>query len=203
MCDRHHAQRKAICSVYGDGIRVLYCCVHIARNIQRNVGPNSRLLSLFWEMRSKRSPESENAFIEYIKGMHSSRASLFTTYLLNSLEAFLPSKIDAALRRERFKAVSLSRSVATSSFLIDTEPKKRAMSVLTIFNEESPLIDNVFKKDNTNTIESYFNVIKGRIPKSEPRLLDIFAAIDFTEKSMLAQKIPRRLLSQMTSRDVS
>ena len=50
ICDRHAAQRKAIVLVFGEGVKVLHCCVHVARNIQRNTGMKTDLLTLFWAM---------------------------------------------------------------------------------------------------------------------------------------------------------
>ena len=49
MCDRHYAQHKAITIVFGDSVNIFHCCVHIARNIANNVGPNTLLTKQFWE----------------------------------------------------------------------------------------------------------------------------------------------------------
>lgn len=190
MCDRHHAQSRAIRSVYGKDVNVLYCAIHIARNIERNVGAKSMLRSLFWNMRFERTVEAERAFLDHIEGMRKSKASLFTSYLLNSLDSFLPSRIDHILRYDHYPALSKLKTLSTQSFCFDSEPKKRAMTLLFKLNSIGTFYEDVFKRDNTNTIESYFNVIKGRIPQSSPRLVDVFAAINFTESATLAHKNP-------------
>ena len=38
VCDRHHAQSRAIAGVFGDDVHIITCCVHIARIIVRNTG---------------------------------------------------------------------------------------------------------------------------------------------------------------------
>ena len=63
MCDRHFAQSKAIKEVFGDTVSVFHCCVHLARNIKSNCGPNADLVSKFWEMRRKRTKEAEHSLL--------------------------------------------------------------------------------------------------------------------------------------------
>ena len=82
MCDRHFAQRQAILTVFGPSTRILHCCVHIARNIQQNCGPNGRLLSAFWKMRRSRTPDAEEAFLAELRRLHEAKRSSFSTQLL-------------------------------------------------------------------------------------------------------------------------
>ena len=49
VCDRHFGQRKAIREVFGNGVSIFHCCVHIARNIRCNCGPNTDIQSRFLE----------------------------------------------------------------------------------------------------------------------------------------------------------
>ena len=100
MCDRHFAQRKVIKEVFGESVSVFHCCVHMARNIKSNCGPNTNLISKFWEMRYSRTKEAEDAFVASLERLHQSRRSLFTTELLNSLPSFLPPAVDPALKKE-------------------------------------------------------------------------------------------------------
>ena len=94
MCDRHYAQSKAIRAVFGDGVHIFHCCVHIARNIKSNTGCDGGLVSKFWAMRFKRTEEAEEQFISSLRRMHSSKKSVFTSQLLESADTYLPSKVD-------------------------------------------------------------------------------------------------------------
>ena len=42
VCDRNNAQSRAIATVFGGGVHIISCCVHIARNIARSMGPIRR-----------------------------------------------------------------------------------------------------------------------------------------------------------------
>ena len=99
MCDRHFAQRRAISHVFGDDAHIFHCCVHVARNIKANTGQNSTLASQFWAMRFRRTKAAEDAFIATLERYHDAKRTVFTTQLLNALDSFLPSKVDAALQR--------------------------------------------------------------------------------------------------------
>ena len=48
----------------------------------------------------------------------------------------------------------------------------------------------MFSIDNTNTVESYFSVIKGRINKTTTTLADIYKSVNFAEISVLAARNP-------------
>ena len=50
--------------------------------------------------------------------------------------------------------------------------------------------ESVFSIDNTNTVESYFSVIKGRINKTTSTLADVYKSVNFTEMSVLAARNP-------------
>ena len=73
MCDRHHAQRKAITQVFGQTAHVLHCCIHVARNIATHTGQNSVLSRYFWEMRYARTSESETKFLDTLNKVHASK----------------------------------------------------------------------------------------------------------------------------------
>ena len=73
MCDRHHAQSRAIRLVYGDTAHVLNYCVHLARNIAKNTGSHSTLTSLFWKMRYERTVESETVFLNNLERIHQTK----------------------------------------------------------------------------------------------------------------------------------
>ena len=92
VCDRHHAHRRAIAEVFGEGVSVLNCCVHIARNIVKNTGCDSTLASLFWKMCFQRTVESETAFLQYLERMHRAKRTMFTTRLLASTASFFAFK---------------------------------------------------------------------------------------------------------------
>ena len=187
VCDRHHAQSRAIATVFGGGVHIISCCVHLARNITRNTGPHSTLVSLFWRMRFERSAESEEAFLAHLERAHRAKKTMFTTRLLASTASFLPSKIDHVLRRDDFPVLSKARSVNIMTCRADTPQRQNAIRILRRLQQLQPTTRDIFSCDNTNTIESHFNVIKGRIPKTSPRLLDVFNAVTFTESAVLSQ----------------
>ena len=109
MCDRHHAQRKAISQVFGPTVHILHCCVHVGRNIVNNTGQNSTLSKLFWKMRYTRTAESEAMFLDALKKLHLSKKTTFSTRLFNSVDSFLPSKIDQDLKRETYPSSNCSK----------------------------------------------------------------------------------------------
>ena len=88
--------------MFGENVHVIHCCVHVARNIQTNTGMRSGLVKLFWNMRFTRTQESERTFITSLESQHLAKRSLFTTRLLNTLEAFVPSKVDKVLDTDLF-----------------------------------------------------------------------------------------------------
>ena len=58
MCDRCHAQALALRRVFGADATILNCTVHVGRNIMRNAGKRSEILTLFWAMRQRRTKEA-------------------------------------------------------------------------------------------------------------------------------------------------
>ena len=106
VCDRHVAQRNTIVRVFGESVKVLHCCVHVARNIQRHTGMKSDLLSRFWAMRYARTEESERLFIDTLERLHAAKHSMFTTYLMTSLDTFVPSRIGDALDVSLFPSLT-------------------------------------------------------------------------------------------------
>ena len=82
------------------------------------------------------------------------------------------------------------KTVDLSSFAIDMKERYHALNTLTILNQQSPVTRDVFTSDNTNTIERYFHVVKGRVPLASPPLLDIYNAVSFTETAALTRNNP-------------
>ena len=190
--------------MFGEGINVIHCCVHVARNIQRNTGVRSDLLSRFWAMRYNRTEESERAFIDALERLHSTKRSLFTTYLTTSLDTFVPSRIRDALDIELFPELDALRHFNTAHFVLDSETKTRTVRLLETLNNVGHLQRDVFSLDNTNTIEGYFKTVKSRTPLNVATLLDIFAAVTFTEQAALASnhqasmRVPPSLVECLT-----
>ena len=156
----------------------------------KNAGANSSLTTLFWKMRYQRTKEAETEFLVFLERLHASKKTVFTSHLLGSTNSFLPSKIDPFLQRVDFVSLSQLKTLELSIFVTSTQEKRNALGVLHILKQQNPLSHDVFSYDNTNTIESYFNIIKGRIPSSSPRLVDIYNSISFTERSFLARHNP-------------
>ena len=130
VCDRHFGQRKAIREVFGDGVSVFHCCVHIARNIRCNCGPNTVIHSRFWEMRYLRTPAAEEAFVWALQRLHKSRNSIFTAGLLNSLGSFVPSAIDPVVRKAVFPALCSLKDFDVDGHVADTDAKACAMELV-------------------------------------------------------------------------
>ena len=190
VCDRHYAQQKAIIQVFGEHVNVLHCCVHIARNIQQNTGPKSDLLGLFWTMRFTRTEATERAFIDALERLHGAKRSMFTTQLLNSLDSFLPSRIQNALDIELFPEIIPLRELSLRSCVADNPMKERAATLLRHIVQAGHFHRDIFSRDNTNTIEGYFSTVKRRTPLKTSTLLVIFKAITFTEQSALSVNHP-------------
>ena len=133
------------------------------RNIRVNCGANSALSSAFWEMRFRRTPEAEERFLETLQRVHAAKRSLFTTHLLQQVDTFLPSRVDAALKKTKFPELQAARSLDLSMFHVSCEYHRKALAVL----KRMALVDDVeldiFTADNTNVIESYFSVVKRRL----------------------------------------
>ena len=103
--------------MFGEGVRVLHCCIHVARNIQRNTGMKSDLLKLFWAMRYARTEASELAFIDALERLHAAKRSLFTTQLVASLDTFVPSRIRGALDTELFPELGELRRLDVTNII--------------------------------------------------------------------------------------
>ena len=190
VCDRHFGQRKAIREVFGDGVSIFHCCVHIARNIRSNCGPNTNILSRFWEMRYKRTQAAEEAFVQALRRLHKSRNSLFTAELINSLASFVPSALDPILRKTVFPALCSLLDFDVDKYAVNTDAKARAVALIKSLDAVDRVDVDVFSVDNTNVVEGYFNGIKGRMRTSPLTLLDVFNAVDMTERTVLASGSP-------------
>ena len=190
MCDRCLSQGLALKRAFGEDVKVLNCCIHIGRNIKQNTGPNSELLSRFWAMRKHRTQVFEESFVDSLNGLHAVRPSHFTASLLKSLDTFLPSKTDSVLKRPTFSALVKAKSIDLTSCCPSTQLGIKAKVILTEIQSVDDVYENVHSRDNTNTIEGYFSIIKRRVKKNSSSLLDLFEAINFTEATTLASRDP-------------
>ena len=66
------------------------------------------------------------------------------------------------------------------------------MQVLAELQSVPDIQENVFSRDNTNSIEGYFSIVKRKLKKNTSTVLDLFNAIDFTEAAALASCDPGR-----------
>ena len=190
MCDSHFAQKNATVNVFGSGVRVLHCCIHIARNITSNTGRGGGLASDFWAMRFKRTAEAEAKFLGGLRRMDRIKNSAFTRHLLNATDSYLPSSVDPVLRPFLEHLFVFPSGVVLGDIPLTTEPKKRAWRTVGLMRRIDETPDSPFSIDNTNTVESYFNVIKGRINKATSTLADVYKSVNFTEMSVLAARHP-------------
>ena len=205
MCDRHYAQRRAIEDVFGAGVSVFHCSIHVARNIRNNAGANSELASSFWAMRSKRTPEAEAVFLAALQRVHAAKRTLFTTQLLHHVDSFLPSRLDHVLRRSKFPALSSAKMPAFISFEHVDLKHQRAAAILQWLAQVGDVQTDVLSFDNTNTVEGYFSVVKRRIVGANTTLLDVFKAVDFTEATAMSRHnpstpaLPQKLVDCLTT----
>ena len=176
--------------MFGENVHVIHCCVHVARNIQTNTGMRSGLVKLFWNMRFTRTQESERTFITSLESQHLAKRSLFTTRLLNTLEAFVPSKVDKVLDTDLFPELNPLHNFETSGVILDSPAKGFANALLHKLKTAGSFQRDVFTLDNTNSIEGYFHGVKSRIPLKTATLLDIFNSVTFTERIALAKTTP-------------
>ena len=115
---------------------------------------------------------------------------MFTTRLLNTLNSFLPSVVDPVLKRDCFAVLATIKDLDLSHFNTTTQAQRNAAKILADLQALHQTTRDIFTYDNTNTIESFFNVVKGRTPKDSPRLIDIYNAVSFTETQSLARHNP-------------
>ena len=187
VCDSHAAQSRAIRDVFGDAVDIFHCCVHVGRNIRNNAGQSSALSASFWEMRFSRTPEAEARFLETLQRVHTAKHSLFTTHLLRQVDAFLPSRVDAALKKSKFPELRTARTLDLSLFRAGCERHRKALAILQRMAMVDDVEYDIYTVDNTNVIESYFSVVKKRLRGTPQTLLDVFNAVDFTEATVLAR----------------
>ena len=192
MCDRHYAQARAIRRVFGDGVHVLHCCVHVARNIKTNMGQNNVLERLFWQMRYKRTGEAEAAFVEALHQVHAAKQSAFTTRLVSSLDTFLPSRIDPLFRHAVFLELLLAKSVDVGRGSGESSACHRARSIIGGLCCVAVDEVDVFSADKTNAIEGFFSMIKQRLRHTKMTLLDLYNVVNFTEMAALASHHPQQ-----------
>ena len=190
MCDRHFAQKNAIVNVFGGGVHVLHCCVHIARNIKSNTGRGGGLASDFWAMRFKRTTEAEATFLAGLRRMDRLKKSAFTKHMLDATDSYIPSIVDPVLLPFLEPLFIFPSGVVLSDIPLATEQKKRAWRIVGMMRLIDQTPESVFSIDNTNTVESYFSVIKGRINKTTSTLADVYKSVNFTELSVLAARNP-------------
>ena len=72
----------------------------------------------------------------------------------------------------------------------NTAAKSHCFAIIEALRRVAPVETDIFSVDNTNAIEGFFNGIKGRMRHSPLTLLDVFNAVDTTEKTVLAMGTP-------------
>ena len=82
------------------------------------------------------------------------------------------------------------RDIIISSIAVDTIDKEKAIDIVRVLKEVTVEDADVFSLDNTNSVEGFFSVIKRRLTSTTPTLFDVFEAIDFTERCVMARHNP-------------
>ena len=190
MCDRHYAQRKSITLAFGDTVHIFHCCVHIARNIANNMGQNTQLTKHFWEMRYARTGESETKFMETLNRVHNAKRSSFTAHLINSIDSFLPSKMDPVIKKSIFPELARFSAMDLKGPFGEDQHTKRALDVIDVLRCVGVVEPDVFSLDNTNTVEGYFSMIKRRLAHTTKTLIDLYNAVNYSEELALASHDP-------------
>lgn len=90
IIDRLKAQLNAIEHVYPNS-SVVFCKVHIARNIQSHMGRNSDVIHLFWQFVSEEIPE--DVYVQKLTEKIRQTNSMHLKNLLNDLNYYSPSKL--------------------------------------------------------------------------------------------------------------
>ena len=141
-------------------------------------------------MRYQRTAEAEAEFVSLLERVNRTRKTMFTTRLLNALNSFLPSAVDPVLKRDSFAVLATIKDLDLSHFNTNTQAQRNVAKIIADLQALNQTTRDIFTYDNTNTIESFFNVVKGRTPKDSPRLIDIYNAVSFTETQSLARHNP-------------
>ena len=148
------------------------------------------MASDFWAMRFKRMTETEATFLARLRRTDRLKKSAFTKHLLDATDSYLPSVVDPVLRPLLDPIFIFPSCVVLSDIPLATEQKKRAWRIVGMMRLIDQTPESVFSIDNTNTVESYFSVIKGRINKATSTLADVYKSVNFTEMSVLAARNP-------------
>ena len=141
-------------------------------------------------MRFQRTPESEARFLDALERVHAARHSLFTTQLRRHVDAFLPSRLDPVLKRRTFPSLMMARSLNLANFHAENALKQRDFTMIQRIAHVEDAETDVFAVDNTNSIESYFSVVKRRLSGTNMTLLDVYRVVDFTELAALSRHNP-------------
>ena len=186
MCDRHFAQQRGITLAFGSGVHIFHCCVHVARIITGNMGPCSSLARDFWKMRYERTSDAEARFMTTLNKVHNAKKSMFTSHLINSVDSFLPSKVDPFLKQKTLPELEVFHSLDISGSLKQCSAIERVVAIVSIIKSIEIPETVVFTVDNTNTIESYFSMLKRRLQLPTSTVVDVFDAINYIEECVLA-----------------
>ena len=95
VCDRCKAQTNAIEQVFNCS-NIIFCEVHIMRNIRNNCGLKSNLLEVARNMFNKRTKEWED---KYVLAVSKLEASEFKKLLIEDAGKYLPSVVDRLYHR--------------------------------------------------------------------------------------------------------
>ena len=109
---------------------------------------------------------------------------------MNTLEAFVPSKVDKVLNTDIFPELKALHDFKPFGVVLDCPAKEFANALLHKLKTVGSFQRDVFTLDNTNSIEGYFHGVKSRIPLKTATLLDIFNAVTLTERIALAKNHP-------------
>ena len=105
--------------------------------------------------------------------------------------------VDQILKRDSFAILSTIKDPDISSFNTNTWAQQRAAKIIADLQALHPTTRDIFTYDNTSTIESFFNVVKGRTPKDSPRLIDTYSAdADADRKRLVSCRMVRRQLGE-------
>ena len=93
-------------------------------------------------------------------------------------------------RKEVFQELATLDCCDLRRAVVNTAAKRRCFANIDALRRVAPFEKDIFSVDNTNAIEGFFNGIKGRTRHSPLTLLDVFNAVDTTEKTVLAMGTP-------------
>ena len=107
-------------------------------------------------MRYTRTGEAEAKFLETLNKVHNTKRSTFTTHLINSVDSFLPSRVDPFLKQQTFPELEDFHRIVHKGPFKQNSAADRVWAMVNILRTVQAPEADIFSLDNTNAIERGF-----------------------------------------------